>query len=168
MIRGLSIPPLSCVITSVASPFTATGTRVTPQPRPEIGYLGSEPFPKPYPGPTGHSQAGPARPPDITATGIIITELWLQERWEPEQGSHFHHRVPGTVCVRWLNTGENGVHLGWYSANLITPNSSGVRHRPHPWRSGFGFRILDLSLGHNLTRLRNASLSFYRSCEGKG
>lgn len=58
LIQGLSAPPLSRAITPVAPPFTATGTRVTPQPRPEIGYQGSEPLPKPYPGPTGHSQAG--------------------------------------------------------------------------------------------------------------
>lgn len=65
---------------------------------PESRYQGSEPLPKPHPGPTGHSQAGPARLPGTTATGAFIMSCGSERGRSQSRRSHFRHCVPGTTC----------------------------------------------------------------------
>ena len=94
LIQGHPFPPLSCVVTSVTLLFTATRTRVTPQPHPESKYQNSEPLPKPCPGPTGHSQAGPARLPNIAAAGIFITNFGSKGGGNQNRGA-----TSATMCL---------------------------------------------------------------------
>lgn len=82
-----------CLLAFVTSPFTATRTCVTPQPRPERGSEGSHP--------TLDEQGtprGPAQQPDITATGAAIMSWGSKRGGSQSTGSHFCLGAPGTEC----------------------------------------------------------------------